>query len=460
MPNILASLMLAIWPLVGLFLFRRLGAAQAVLWTLLAGYLLLPPPPAAFDFPLLPPLSKDTIPSLVAFAGVVLTLRGRVQLLPQSWLARGLLLIFVLSPMATFATNTDPVFFGSVGLPGMRFSEGIALIVQQAMLVIPFLLARALLGDNDGQRTILWAIFAGGLAYSLPMLLEIRLSPQLNNWIYGYYQHYFAQSLRFGGFRPLVFLNHGLWAAFFAMTAFVAALALWRGTKRGASLGYLLAAGYLGVVLILCKSLGAAIYGILFVPVLVLLNSKWHLHLAALLAIATLAYPVLKAVDLVPDDQLVSRAAEFDQNRGASLQFRFDNEDILFERASKRPAFGWGTWGRNHILDPQSGEITTVTDGRWIITLGVFGWLGFIAEFGLLSLPIFAMWLQARRRGAQISPFSGPLALLLAVNMVDLIPNATLTPITWLIAGALLGAAEMARTTYKPPQVDTIETIL
>jgi hypothetical protein len=34
------------------------------------------------------------------------------------------------------------------------------------------------------------------------------------------------------------------------------------------------------------------------------------------------------------------------------------------------------------------------------------------------------------------------LAIVLAVNLVDLIPNSWLSPLTWLIAGALLGAAE------------------
>ena len=34
------------------------------------------------------------------------------------------------------------------------------------------------------------------------------------------------------------------------------------------------------------------------------------------------------------------------------------------------------------------------------------------------------------------------MALMLGINMIDLIPNATLTPLTWLMAGAILGYAE------------------
>lgn len=460
MPNQLAFLMLILWPFVALVLFRRFSPAQALIWTLLAGYLLLPPPPAKFDFPLMPPLNKENIPSLAAFAIVATTLRGQFELLPRSWIVRGLLLVFILSPFATVATNTEPVFFGVAGLPGLRFVEAVALMVQQAILILPFLLGRAILAQPQDQRAILMALMVGGLVYSVPMLIEIRLSPQINTWVYGYFQHYFNQMVRFGGYRPIVFLYHGLWAAFFAMTAFIAALALYKGSHNRNASGYLIAAGYLGVLLFLCKSVGAALYGILLAPLVLLLGAKTQIRLAALLAVLAVAYPVLKQVDLVPINQMLDQAARFDTERAASLKFRFDNEDILFERAALKPVFGWGSWGRNHILDPATGLITTVTDGRWIITLGVFGWVGFLAEFGLLMSPLLALWSVVRRKGADVQILAGPLSLLLAINIVDLIPNATLTPLTWLIAGSLLGAAETARQGYRAPVQEKLRTVL
>ncbi len=472
MPNTLAYFMLALWPLVTLALFVRLSPATALVASIVAGYLLLPPAPAGFDLPLLPPLGKSRIPVLSAFAVLWLRARGSFELLPRGRAARVLLAIFVLSPVLTYATNTEPVFFGRIGLPGMRPFEALALVIQQAMLALNFLLARAILTgpgapgltrEDDGGaglRLILAALFAGGLAYSLPMLIEVRLSPQLNNMIYGYFQHYFSQAIRAGGYRPLVFLEHGLWAAFFAMSAFAAALALWRLARgRGRGL-YLLAAGYLGLVLALCKTLGALLYGILLVPLLALLSTLWQVRIAALLGLLALSYPVLKGLDAVPQEQLVAEAAKVSPERANSLQFRFDNEDILYERAMQKPAFGWGIWGRNQILDPETGNYKTVTDGRWIITLGVYGWLGYVGEFGLLVLPLLALWQVGRRPGARLPGAAGPLALLLAVNLVDLIPNATLTPITWMIAGALMGAAERARALYRAPEARRLRTVL
>lgn len=460
MPNLLAFFMLAIWPLVGVVLFYRFSTASAVIWTLLGGYLLLPPPPAVFDFPLMPPLSKQTIPSLTAFALALTMARPKLQLWPENRAARVLLVVFVLCPLPTFATNTEPVLFSVGGLPGMRPAEGLALMVQQFMLAMPMLLGRAVLAELDGRRLLLTAFAVGGLVYSLPMLVEVRLSPQINIWVYGYFQHYFEQMIRMGGFRPIVFLYHGLWAAFFAMMAMIAAFALYRDRMDGGGRAWLLAGGYLGLVLVLCKSMAALLYGVVLIPLVVLLPSGWQVRLAVVIALAAASYPVLKQADLVPADEAIALAARVDQDRANSLKFRIDNEDLLFERAQLKPIFGWGSWGRNHLHDDVTGEITTVTDGRWIITIGVFGWVGFLAEFGLLVLPVLALGREVARAGAQVPRLVGPLALFHAVNIFDLIPNATLTPMTWLVAGALLGCAEGMRARYRKPVREVMETVL
>jgi hypothetical protein len=120
------------------------------------------------------------------------------------------------------------------------------------------------------------------------------------------------------------------------------------------------------------------------------------------------------------------------------------NEDVLMARAHEKPVFGWGSWGRNQIWS-ETGRLLTVTDGRWIILFGVGGWTLLLAEFGLLSLPLFLLWWQSRREGVTVAPHVATLAVIHAINLVDLLPNATLTPLTWLFAGALLGHVEWLR---------------
>ena len=435
-----------LWPVLTVVLFRKLPPDRALIITMLAGYLFLPEPPAMFDFPAMPPLSKHNIPALTAFLCVLWMYDRRGPLLPESKLGKGLILVFVLSPIFTALTNMEPVFFGEVGLPGLGPRDALALSIQQFLVITPFLMARQFLASGGALRHLMVAILIGGLAYSLLMLIEVRLSPQLNLWVYGYYQHFFNQSFRFGGWRPVVFLYHGLWVAFFLMTAVVSAWALWRYDRQIGQFKLFLFAAYLTLVLVLAKSLGALIFAALLLPLVVFVGTKVQIKVALVLALLSVGYPILKGADLIPEDRLIAKAESIDPDRAGSLQFRFDNEQILMNRAYIKPVFGWGSWGRNHILDPFTGIILTVTDGRWIITIGTYGWVGFLAEFGLLTLPILLIWREAVsfRRG-QISPFVAPLTLILAINILDMIPNATLTPLTWLLAGALTGYAEQLK---------------
>lgn len=447
MPNGVAYLALLAWPVVTFALIRTQGAARGLILSLLLGYLFLPEPPAAFDFPLIPPLTKHTIPALAAALVLLLSSDQRASWMPESGFVRVLIIIFIVSPVFTTLTNMEVTYYeGSFAIQGLSPKDAIAQIIQQVLLILPFLMARTYLRTAESQRDILILFMKTGLIYSLFMLVEIRLSPQLNNWIYGYFQHQFGQSIRGGGYRPTVFLYHGLWVAFFCMTASISALALWRMDRKNAKLWYLLAGLYLFAILVLAKSLGSLLFALLLVPVVLLLPGRLQITLAVVLSVIALGYPLLKGMSLVPEKTIVEQAAKASQDRAQSVKFRFDNENVLLDRAAMKPIFGWGSWGRNQVYDGQTGQLLTVTDGRWIITIGVYGWLGFLAEFGIILLPIFFLWRESSKPDAKgISPFVPALSLLLAINVVDMIPNATLTPLTWMLAGALIGYAEELR---------------
>ncbi|MDC0736824.1 hypothetical protein N6L24_00895 [Cognatishimia sp. SS12] len=469
MPNSIAFLVLASWPLIMVGLFRAMPPARALIWSFLGAYLLLPPNPTAFDFPLMPPINKLTLPNLTSLFLVIFMLRIQVKWLPESLWGKVLTLVFVFSPLFTVLTNSEPVLFATGGLRGLYFMDVIALVMTQMMLLISFTLARQFLTTKEDMRDLLIALCIAGLFYSFPMLLEVRLSPQLNVWIYGYFQHAFDQMMRNGGFRAIVFLNHGIWAAMFIMMALAATATLTKYAEGRARLLFGCATVFLFVVLVLNKTLSPLIYGLVFLALVFLTNWRMHLRLALLLASLTIAYPLIKGVQMVPETQILAAASAVHEERARSLKFRFDQETILLDRAAEKPIFGWGTWGRNQILDPVTGRIQSISDGRWIITIGVFGWVGFLAEFGLLALPIFLLAFEAgrakktterlRQRHARadipirrkeermvseqaVSPMAGAMALILALNMVDLLPNATLTPLTWILSGALLGYAE------------------
>jgi hypothetical protein len=443
MPNMIAYLALIAWPGIAIALFRLLPLERAVIWSILGPYLFLPPV-AAFDFPLIPRLDKVSIPNASAFLICVVMLGHKVPILPRTFLARLLVLLFLLTPIAAVLTNSDPITFVIGGLPGLQVHDSISAAIAQGIALTPLLLGRRFLGSEAALRELLIALVIAGLVYSLPMLVEIRLSPQLNVWIYGFFQHDFGQMMRQGGYRPIVFLQHGLWVAFLTFLTLIAAVALWRWPPTPAHRGrYFLASGYLAVMLVLCKSAAVLVYAAAALPLARFAKPGTQLRMAALLGLVAISYPLLRGAELVPVEAILKQAEAFGEDRADSLAFRFNNEELLLEHGRARPWFGWGGWGRNQIYDPFSGQMVSVSDGRWVIIIGTYGWFGYIAEFGLLGLPLFMLARRSLGRGAaEISPYAGPIALMLGFNMVDMLPNATLTPFTWLLAGALLAYAE------------------
>lgn len=442
MPNALAYLMLLVWPFIATGLFRHLPREKALVWSILAAYMLLPPL-ANFNLPAVPDMDKFTIANLCALALTIWVLDEKISFLPKGIIGRALIVIYIISPFATAMTNPDPIPIVVKDVPALRLYDSAATISYQFIALIPFFLARHLLRTEAGMRAIIGALVAAGLIYSIPMLLEARLSPQINIWVYGFFQHDFSQSMRGGGFRPMVFMPHGLWVAFFALMTAMSALILLRLSTPEERPRRLLVFVYLGFVLYMCKSVGPLVYAAGLIPVIMLLGRRWQLLLAAVLGVIVITYPLLRGAHLVPLDAILDYALSVSPERHQSLNFRVMNEEELLARAMEKPWFGWGGYGRNLILDPVDGRILTIPDGQWIIVLGTYGWLGYIAEFGLLIMPLVLLGREALlQRSAAFSPFACTIALIYAANLADLLPNATLIPFTWLMAGTLLGYAE------------------
>ena len=459
-PNIIAYLALALWPVVAWKSWQRLDRGQALIWTILGGYLLLPPI-AAFNFPVIPDLDKSTIPNIAAVVCALWLMGDRISFMPQSWLGRVLILIYVLMPFGTALTNADPLVFREKVIPGLRIYDSFASIAYQAIALAPFFLARRYLGTPEGMRLILLALVSAGLWYSIPMLIEAVMSPQMNVWVYGFFQHDFFQTIRYGGYRPVVFLPHGLWVAFFAFMAAIAAFTLLRRSPAEARPKAMAVFLYLAFMLVVCRSAGPIVYALALMPLVLILPPRWQLLIAGAMAILVIAYPTLRGAHLVPINQILDFANGLSPERAYSLRFRIENEEILLARAQERPIFGWGGYGRAFTHDPITGETLNIADGAWVILMGTYGWVGYVAEFGLTALPLLLLALEALRHpGANLSPWAGAVALILGANMVDLLPNATHIPFTWLMAGALLGETErlarLRRDRYATTRRDTL----
>lgn len=453
MPNPLAYLMLMIWPVVCVTLFQRLSRERAIIWGILGAYLILPPV-AEFDLPLVPSMNKDSVAAVGTFLACVLVARSPVSFWPKPWSVRLLLIAFVFGVFPTVLTNRDPLLFEVLEnsdpivfvtnfVPGLGIRDALSMMIGQVMVLLPFFLARTYLASEKGLRDILLALAIGGLVYSIPSMFEVIFAPILNINIYGFFQHDFRQMIRDGGFRPIVFLPHGLWLAFFMATAVFAAAALARASKDKTRMRWGGAMFFLLLVLNACKSMASLLYGVFLTPLILFASRRLQVRIALMIAAVAIAYPALRNLGMIPLDAILDFAGSISTDRAQSLAFRFDNEETLLDRAHYKPWFGWGGWGRNLVLDPETGLMISVPDGAWIIVFGTYGWLGYFAQMGLLAMPIALLHLHTRNsRSAELSYYVAPITIILAATMTDMLLNATLTPFTWLCAGAVLGHVE------------------
>ena len=440
------------WPVVVFWLFATRKPAQALAASILGGYLFLPEN-YAIDLPAVPSLDKNSIAGLAAVLASAIFLKGPAirdlpegmvmpGIVPGSRAVRILLAVLLIGMAGTVVSNGDPVSYGPRWLPGLRFYDMLSFMGNMLFSLIPFLLARKYLAHPQAHIALLVSLAVFGLIYTLPALYEIRMSPQLSRMIYGYFPHAWLQHIRAGGYRPVVFLNHGLWLAIFLSVSFLAALTLWRLSSGPLRMRWLLASLWLLMTLILAKGMGALGIGILLGATILLMPVRLHILMAASISVIVLVYPMLRGAGWIPVDTVVSTARDLDPARAASLSFRLENEDILLAKANERPLFGWGGWGRNRVYNDNGVDIS-VTDGYWVQAMGVRGWTGYLAEMGLLAIPL--VLLALRWRGLALTSATAGLALVLTANLIDLIPNATLTPVTWLLAGALAGRLELGR---------------
>ena len=355
-----------------------------------------------------------------------------------------LAILCIACPFLTAFTNQDPIVNRLLFFNGLTAYDGLSMAAQAAIDLIPFWLGATVLSDEAGRKALLRTMIVAMLLYSLPILVEVRLSPQFHRWVYGIHPHEFQQQVRDGAFRATVFLKHGLVVAIFLAMSVTAAFGsrAWRARISGVSTA--VAGVYLTAILVLQKSLGALVFGVFGAAITLLTRPRMQMLVAAGIGALVLSYPVVRGSGLLPIATIKEAAASYNADRASSLNLRLENEDRLLAKANERPLAGWGGWGRNRIFDAYSGRDLTVTDGMWIIIIGAFGWIGYLTRFGLLILPLLRGGATVLR-GKAISPEVAVLSLVLAINLLDLLPNSSLTPVTWLMAGALCGIGQARR---------------
>lgn len=423
------------FPAVVLVLFAFVPARTAVLTSMLGAWMFLPI--AGFKLaPGIPDVTKMSVTCLsVVMCAAVFDAR-RFSTLRWSVLD-SFILVWVLCPIPSAVSSGYGLYEG--------FSLSFGVLVAWGL---PYLIGRLYFCDQRGLSELALALVIAGLVYMPFVLFEVRMSPQLHTWVYGFHQHDFGQSKRGGGWRPTVFMQHGLAVALFMATAAISAFWLW---LSGASKViwrvpiWAVSAGLI-VTTVLCKSSGASILMIAACGALVIAK-----HFRAV-------WPIVGLSSLVPtyigsrmlglwDAGVLVRWAGAVSDREDSLLSRLRSEDILLR------AIGGHSWLGLGRLESVYGSVEEgekfIPDALWVISFAKTGLLGLTALFGVLLVPVVAFswrWRTVVFRDSSAAP-AVALAVVLVIYALDCLMNAMPNPIYTLIAGGLVAASMKAGST-------------
>lgn len=439
--NVTVPLALFGWPLIAVILCATIPPRRAVISAYIAAWLFLPV--YSYSIPGLPDWTKTSATSISLMLGLLIFDFNRILAFRPRWIDL---------PMALWCLLPIPSSMAN----GLGFYDGFSTSLNQAFTwALPYLFGRIYLGDAEGLRELAIGLFIGGLVYVPLCAYEIRMSPQLHSMVYGFHQHSFLMTHRFGGWRPTVFMDHGLMVGLWMAMSCLAGIWLYvSGTLRsirGISLPWFLVP--LVLTTVLCKSLGALF--LLAVGLTLLVAVRRYPSPIPLLLVAAVAplYILLRSTGLWSASELVEAARWVSEDRAKSLETRLENEDLLSNRALRRPLLGWGGWGRGRVRD-ESGTDISVTDGFWIIEFGFRGYAGLAGMLTVFLLPVAVL---VRRFPVRewTRPWGAPaaaLATIVALYLFDCITNAMITPLFVLAMGALTGMM-----LYRPKPVMTEE---
>lgn len=420
------------WIPVVLFLFSRFPPRRAVIIAFVGAWCFLPN--ASFKFASgIPEYTKMSATCLGVLLGMAIFDSERLSRL-HFVSADTPMLLWLVSPFLSSISN------------GLGAYDGISAVFRQCVIWgLPYFIGRLYLTDLAALADLAMGFFLGGLAYVPLCLLEIRISPQLHRMLYGFYAHPdFAQNIRMGGYRPMVFMEHGLMVGMWmAGASLVGGWCLVSGqlkSRFGSRAKPLLA--ILAVTTVLVKSMGAL--GLALMGLGMLFATKWSRSkgFILLLVLLPLLYIATRSTGIFSGEAVVDAIAAVQPDRAASLQFRLENENILLEKARQRILLGWGGWGRARVYN-DLGEDISVTDGLWIIVFGNHGLFGLLALTGVMLLPPMLLLRRVpvtRWADPEVAP-AAALAVLLALYMTDCLLNAMVNPMFVLVAGGITSAA-------------------
>lgn len=433
---ILVPVMMYGWIAVTIVLFSKRTAQEAVVMAVIGGFLLLPA--TSFDLPGLPNYNKITSIAFGLILGGAISGKSREHPFRSGALDLPAFIWCFASPVMTSLSN------------GLGLYNGVSELVQNTLgWGVVYWAGRKYFTEPADLRVLAKGIALGGLLYFPAVVFEVRMSPQLSNMVYGFFPHSFAQHFRYGGFRPIVFMTHGLMVALWMAIGSTAVFWLWRAKIFGklASAPAWICSICMVAAVLLCKSANGWVFGVLGIVAYYYFRKTHSLLAFRILYLAIPVYMALRIGNVITASSIESLASSlFDAERIGSLTWRLRQEDLFSAHTLARQWLGWGGFDRNWPVDIYTGEkLIQMVDSFWIIAYSVYGLVGLSSVYLTLGLGPWKVLSFYRRQGRQsVEEMAGSYGLdalllcaVVAFYMIDTLLNAMLSPIYLLCSGAL-----------------------
>jgi len=431
-----------------LWLFGKYPPRIAAAAVFVVGWCFLPQ--ASFVFPVLPDYTKTSALGVAALIGILVKDQKALKQFKFSWIDIPVV-CWCFAPFMASMTN------------GLGAYDGLSAVLGAVWeWWIPYFVGRLYFGTLETLKILGIAMFLGALVLAPLAVYEMIMSPQMHIMLYGWFPHDFSQTKRGGGYRPSLFMEHGLELAIWMVAGlFLGWQMMLQGTlkKTVPLLRIPLLPSVLGLTLVTVasRSSGALMLWIFAMGTFI---SSRILRLALpffIMVSLPVLYMNLRASGSWDGQSLVEAAqtATGSEKRAGSLAYRIHNETMLVEKAQRRQLFGWAGYQRSFVTN-ELGEYISVPDGMWILTYGKYGLFGLTAlTLTVLLAPIiFALKWPAKTWGDPLVAPAAAFSILLGVTMIDNLFNAMYNPVMTLALG---GLASLVTTKQKVKGIRDLE---
>ena len=412
------------WIPLTIYFFNKKGAVKGTLLSLIGGILFIPI--FSYDFPLIT-YNKNAVISLSILISFLITNSTRKYPLRFNGVDFFVLMSCVVGPIITSLSNGLGLYDAIFQSLNTTLSWGFF-----------FWMGRRLITNRETLEILKYYILIGTLIYVPLCLVELRFSPQLNRWVYGFYAHSFLQHIRNGGYRPMVFMQHGLMVTLWLASGAIIAFSYWvEGIyKKIWRIPIPVVFFLIFFTTLFSNSTGSTILMFLGIILYILYRVRritWPIRII-LLFIPLYFYLRLNGI-INSNDILQIVSMHFNAERTQSVWFRFYQEDLYTKNMIGHQLFGWGGWNRSAPIDPRTGYLLIVRDSMW---LGLYSQYGFVGMISVYLFLLYGPFKIISKKSRKIVKDAIPIVLILTIFSLDSLLNSMVNVVYLFCAGALI----------------------